>query len=89
MPTPLPVYADVRQLLGTAWLTPAVAGTPDVNVKTKLSTVALSTQEKTDAQVAAQAALTASGITTANGVTKIAGHTLADAGTGGQGIGAA
>jgi hypothetical protein len=25
---------DVRQLLGTAWLTPGVAGTPDVNVKT-------------------------------------------------------
>ena len=25
--------ADVRQLLGTAWLTPGVAGTPDVNAK--------------------------------------------------------
>jgi hypothetical protein len=25
--------ADVRKLLGTAWLTPAVAGTPDVNAK--------------------------------------------------------
>jgi hypothetical protein len=25
--------ADARQLLGTAWLTPAVAGTPDVNAK--------------------------------------------------------
>src|SRR4051812_1305031 len=28
-----PVPADVRQLLGTAWLTPGTAGTPDVNVK--------------------------------------------------------
>lgn len=27
------VPADVRDLLGTAWLTPAVAGTPDVNAK--------------------------------------------------------
>lgn len=27
------VDADVRQLLGTAWLTPATAGTPDVNAK--------------------------------------------------------
>jgi hypothetical protein len=27
------VQSDVRQLLGTAWLTPAMAGTPDVNVK--------------------------------------------------------
>jgi hypothetical protein len=27
------LYADVRQLLGTAWLTPGTAGTPDVNVK--------------------------------------------------------
>lgn len=29
--TPTPV--DVRQLLGTAWLTPGTAGTPDVNAK--------------------------------------------------------
>lgn len=28
------VPANVTQLLGTAWLTPAVAGTPDVNAKT-------------------------------------------------------
>lgn len=27
------VQSDVRQLLGTAWLAPAVAGTPDVNAK--------------------------------------------------------
>mgnify|MGYP000426265391 CR=1 FL=1 len=27
------VNADVKKLLGTAWLTPATAGTPDVNVK--------------------------------------------------------
>jgi hypothetical protein len=27
------LQADVTQLLGTAWLTPAVAGTPDVNAK--------------------------------------------------------
>jgi len=27
------VKCDVRQLLGTAWLTPGVAGTPDVNAK--------------------------------------------------------
>lgn len=27
------VRSDVRKLLGTAWLTPAVAGTPDVNAK--------------------------------------------------------
>ncbi len=35
--------ADVRELLGTAWLTPGTAGTPDVNVKlwNALSTVAL------------------------------------------------
>lgn len=26
------IKADVRDLLGTAWLTPAVAGTPDVNI---------------------------------------------------------
>lgn len=31
--TPGVAWADVRQLLGTAWLTPAVAGTPDVNTK--------------------------------------------------------
>lgn len=37
------VPADVRDLLGTAWLTPATAGTPDVNVKlwNGLTTVAL------------------------------------------------
>lgn len=29
-----PIAADVKKLLGTAWLTPAVAGTPDVNTKT-------------------------------------------------------
>lgn len=29
----IPYYADVRELLGTAWLAPAVAGTPDVNAK--------------------------------------------------------
>jgi len=29
-----PVTANVTQLLGTAWLTPATAGTPDVNTKT-------------------------------------------------------
>lgn len=28
----LPYYADVQQLLGTPWLTPSVAGTPDVNL---------------------------------------------------------
>lgn len=38
---PLPV--DVKKLLGTAWLTPGTAGTPDVNVKlwNALTTVAL------------------------------------------------
>jgi hypothetical protein len=29
----LPYYSDVRELLGTAWLTPGTAGTPDVNTK--------------------------------------------------------
>lgn len=28
-----PIPADVKQLLGTAWLAPGTAGTPDVNVK--------------------------------------------------------
>ncbi|MES2342305.1 MAG: hypothetical protein V4597_11550 [Pseudomonadota bacterium] len=37
------VQGDVRQLLGTAWLTPGTAGTPDVNAKlwNGLTTVAL------------------------------------------------
>jgi hypothetical protein len=37
---------DVIQLLGTAWLTPATAGTPDVNLKTILSTLDFSTTMK-------------------------------------------
>jgi hypothetical protein len=39
----VPAAADVKKLLGTAWLTPGTAGTPDVNVKlwNGLSTVAL------------------------------------------------
>lgn len=32
-PTAVVVPANVTQLLGTAWLTPGTAGTPDVNVK--------------------------------------------------------
>jgi hypothetical protein len=38
-----PAAANVTQLLGTAWLTPGTAGTPDVNVKlwNALTTVAL------------------------------------------------
>lgn len=39
----IPLPANVTQLLGTAWLTPGTAGTPDVNVKlwNALTTVAL------------------------------------------------
>lgn len=41
--TGLLINANVQQLLGTAWLAPSVAGTPDVNVKlwNGLTTVAL------------------------------------------------
>lgn len=37
--TIVPLPANVTQLLGTAWLTPATAGTPDVNVKKLNGTV--------------------------------------------------
>lgn len=54
--------ADVRQLLGTAWLTPAVAGTPDVNAKqvggTAWASADLSATMKASVNTEADTALT-------------------------------
>lgn len=53
----VPLPANVTQLLGTAWLTPGVAGTPDVNTKTMatgaLTAAAIAADAITAAKVAA------------------------------------
>jgi hypothetical protein len=54
--------ANMTQILGTAVATPTVAGIPKVEVASKLSTVALSTQEKADVDTEALAQLVALGL---------------------------
>lgn len=61
IPSTVQVYtsvdANVTKLLGTAWLTPTVAGTPDVNTKTitanAITATAINADAITDAKVAA------------------------------------
>lgn len=61
--------ANVVELLGTAWLTPAVAGTPDVNTKT------ISNDAVTSSAVAASAVTEIqSGLATSSEVTTVAGY---------------
>lgn len=63
--------SDVRDLLGTAWLPPAVAGTPDVNTKTFLSTLDFT---------AAMKAATLARVTLVDTVTALTGLTASDVG---------
>ena len=52
------LQADVTQLLGTAWLTPGTAGTPDVNVKTQ-SNIDFGALQKASIGTAVETQLTA------------------------------
>lgn len=87
---------DVTQLLGTAWLTPAVAGTADVNTKTITANAITATAIAADAITAAKiadgaidAATFASGAITATaiaadalGASELAADAVTEIGTG-------
>lgn len=67
--------ANVTQLLGTAWLAPAVAGTPDINVKTETDHDLTATQ-KTSVQTACDAALVAENLDHLLKVAAVAGDAV-------------
>ena len=75
--------ANVTQLLGTAWLTPGVAGTPDVNAKQLGAAPVTATTSVTFSAASTVASTT--NITAATGVdiTKILGTTIATPATAG------
>ena len=61
---------NVLQLLGTAWLTPVTAGTPDVNVKliNAVSTSPVTTIKAVQGLTTADTVATATAVTTVNGL---------------------
>lgn len=72
----VPLPANVTQLLGTAWLTPGTAGTPDVNAKQLGAAPVTATTSVTftaASTVASTTNITAGTITTATNVTTVNG----------------
>lgn len=68
--------ANVRQLLGTAWLTPATPGTPDVNAKTVTDKAGYSLSQAFPANFALLS-ITPGGAVTAGTVSDKSGYSLA------------